>query len=97
MIAQLEELKEFVAQVILSERQKSQIVAIEAIKKHSRRLSPLSMTLAIHTSQTTPVDADQAARIDTLKNRLRNLNSLYERIYRLCSIDIPKSDLALTL
>lgn len=97
MIAQLGELKEFVAQVILSERQRSQIIAIEAIKKHSRRLSPLSMTLAIHASQTSPSDADQAARIDTLKNRLRNLNSLYERIYRLCSIDIPKSDLALTL
>jgi hypothetical protein len=97
MIAQLGELKDFVAQVILSERQRSQIIAIEAIKKHSRRLSPLSMTLAIHASQTNPSDADQAAKIDTLKNRLRNLNSLYERIYRLCSIDIPKSDLALTL
>lgn len=97
MITQLGELKDFVAQVILSERQRSQIIALEAIKKHSQRLSPLSMTLAIHASQTNPNDIDQGARIDTLKSRLRNLNSLYERIYRLCSIDIPKSDLALTL
>ncbi len=97
MIYQLGELKEFVAQIILSERQKTQLLAIEAITKHSARLSPLSMTLLIHASQVNSVDQEKTAKIDTLKNRLRNLNSLYERIYRLCSIDIPKTDLALTL
>jgi hypothetical protein len=97
MIAQIGELKDFVTQVILSERQSNQIIAMEAIKKHSCRLTPLSMILAIHASQTNLSDADQSAKIVTLKNRLRSLNSLYERIYRLCAIDIPKSDLALIL
>lgn len=97
MIRQIGELKDFVALIILSERQKSNSSALEAIAKHSRHLSPLSLVLSIHSSQANPGDEADAARIDTLKNRLRNLNSLYERIYRLCSIDIPKTDLALTL
>lgn len=97
MISQLSELKEFVAQIILSERNKNQLTAVEALNKYSSKHSPLAMTLMIHASQIEPNEAERIAKIETLKSRLRNLNSLYERIYRLCSIDIPKSDLALTL
>jgi hypothetical protein len=32
-----------------------------------------------------------------VKNRLRLLNGFYERIHRACTLDIPKTDLALTL
>jgi hypothetical protein len=33
----------------------------------------------------------------SVKNRLRLLNGFYERIHRACTLDIPKTDLALTL
>jgi hypothetical protein len=32
-----------------------------------------------------------------LKRRLRSLNEFYERLHRACTIEIPKTDLALTL
>jgi hypothetical protein len=32
-----------------------------------------------------------------IKSRMRNLNAYYERLHKACSIDLPKTDLALTL
>ena len=95
LLFQVSQLKELVNCLLASERLYQPETAQSAIDSFSKQNTPLGLTLLIHLSQNT--DQNQSPRLETLKNRLRTLNSLYERIFRLCSIEMPKNDLVLTL
>ncbi|MBY0516220.1 MAG: hypothetical protein K2P81_04890 [Bacteriovoracaceae bacterium] len=61
--------------------------------------STLSYVSCIELSMKSPIKPLLSGESDLLaiKLRMKNLNYFYERVYRACTIDIPKSDLALTL
>lgn len=94
LILQVSQLKELVGCLVASERQKNLNIAKDAVSLFAYQNTPLGMALIIHLSQSSN---DSTSYVESLKNRLRSLNSLYERIFRLCSIELPKNDLALTL
>ena len=95
LLLQVSQLKEMVGCLVASERQKNPELAKSAVNVFSQQNTPLGMALIIHLSQNNSNNSN--SDVESLKNRLRSLNSLYERIFRLCSIELPKNDLALTL
>lgn len=88
------------AKVLLDSIRKQGSQSQEAMTQHfSSTPSTISFVAAIELSlhpSLAPLyrnDSDLLA----IKSRMRNLNSYYERIHKACNIDLPKSDLALTL
>lgn len=88
------------AKILLDSIRKQGSQSQEALTQHfSSTPSTISFVAAIELSlhpSLLPLyrnDSDLLA----IKSRMRNLNSYYERIHKACNIDLPKSDLALTL